>query len=145
MFSEGSSWSGLFSSSLEEFIIYSSDDFSGNLKNPNSKDYKLASRLSDEDVEAWNMWINKNDGILPNQYHYFYEQGDTIIFPEHLADLKTIDKMWNNRIKYKQGEEERKAKTQAFQEQMKSGQKVTTTRNQGGKSDFYGKRYRYNK
>lgn len=91
------------------------------------------------------MWINKSNGILPNQYHHFYEQGDTMLFPEHIADLYTIDKMWANRLKYKEGEQKRKAETEKFKEQMKTGNQKYTTRNQGGKSNFFGQKYRYNK
>jgi hypothetical protein len=44
------------------------------------------------------MWIYKEHDILPNQWHHFYDQGDTILYLEHIQDLLTIDKMWNNKL-----------------------------------------------
>ena len=32
------------------------------------------------------MCFYKQHGIMPNQYHYFYDQGDTIIYYEHITD-----------------------------------------------------------
>ena len=141
---EGSAWHSPFSPALEEFIIHHSENFSGNLKNPNTADYKLASRLTVEEIEAWSMWIHRGNGILPTQYHWSYEQGDTIIYPEHLADISVVDKMWTNRTKYREGKAAAEQKQKEFQKQMKSGQKFTT-QNKGGSSSFFGKKYHYTK
>ena len=124
--------------------MFHSEEFSGNLKNPNTKDYKLAAKLTAEEVEAWNMYMNNQSGILPTQYHWSYEQGDTIIYPEHVADLFTLEKMWSNRKKYREGKARQEQEAKALQEKLKSGQNVTTL-NQGGASAFYGKKYRYTK
>lgn len=75
------------------------------------------------------MWINKQHGILPNQYHHFYDQGDTLIYPEHIADLLTVDKMYNIRLEKEHEKEESK--------------KQTSNNNNKG-SDFYGRKFVYN-
>lgn len=144
MSGESRSWTGLFSSALEEFIIYSSEDFSGNLKNKNSQDYKLASRLTTEEIEAYVMYINRQSGIFPNQYHHFYEQGDTIIYQEHIADLYTIDRMFENRRKYREGKQKQEQEAKELQQKMRQGQKTTMV-NKGGASKFYGKKFTYAK
>jgi hypothetical protein len=86
--------------------------------------------LTIDEVEAWNMWYNKQHGIMPNQYHHFYDQGDTLIYPEHIADLLTIDKMWDNKIT-----NERK-KAEAAQ---KAKEKNPFKKGEG----FYGQTYKY--
>lgn len=93
----------------------------------------LASKLTPEEIDAWNMWVNKQHGIMPNQYHWTYDEGSTLIYPEHIQDLLTIDKMWNNKLKKEQQKAESKAKHDAKNplKQQKSG--------------FYNQTYRYNK
>ena len=91
-----------------------------------------AKELTQEEIEAWNMWIYKQHGVLPNQYHHFYEQGDTIIFQEHLQDLVTIDKMWTNKLTY-----ERKKQESA----QKAKEKNPFNKGKG----FYGQTYNYSK
>lgn len=81
-----------FSPKLEEWIIYGG-------KNP---------IITKEEIEAWTMFVNKQNGILPTQYHHFYEQGDTIIYNEHVEDLAVVAKMWDNKLKREQKEEEAK-------------------------------------
>ena len=145
MSSESGSRSGLFSEALEEFIIHRSDDFSGNLKNPNTRDYKLASKLTKEETEAYVMYMNWQSGIKPTEYHYFYDQGDTIMYQEHIEDIYTISKMFENRHKYREGQQKREAESKALQEKLKKGQKIAT-KNQGGASQFFGKnQYTYQK
>jgi hypothetical protein len=58
--------------------------------------------LIQSEIDALNMWVNKQHGIMPNQYHHFYDQGDTLIYPEHIADLLTIDKMYSIKIENEQ-------------------------------------------
>ena len=106
---------------LEEWIIYESS--------------KALLSVSVEVIEAWNMWVNKQYGIMPNQYHYFYEQGDTLIYPEHIADLITIDKMWNEKLKKDRQKEEQKQKG--------IGNNPLKNKNQGGFSGFYGQTQRF--
>ena len=106
---------------LEEWIIYESS--------------KVLLSVSVEVIEAWNMWVNKQYGIMPNQYHYFYEQGDTLIYPEHIADLITIDKMWNEKLKKDRQKEEQKQKS--------GNNNPLKSKNQGGFSGFYGQTQRF--
>lgn len=82
------------------------------------------------------MWYNKQHGIMPNQYHYFYEQGDTMIYPEHIHDLITIDTMWNSRLKRDQNKSEAKAKNE-----LNNPLKQKQQQQMGG---FYNKTYKYN-
>jgi hypothetical protein len=124
--------------------MYSSEDLAGNLKNKNSKDYRLASQLSEADIEAWNMYINKSNGIMPQNYHWSYEQGDTLIYQEHIADLNTIDRMFSNRQKYREGKKRQDEETKALQQKLRAGQN-TISKNKGGGSQFYGKKFVYKK
>lgn len=112
-----------YSPELEEWIMHESS--------------KSLLKLTPEVIEVWNMWINKQYNIMPNQYHYFYDQGDTIIYPEHIADLITLDKIWNNKMKEEQHKAEAKQQKNnknnpLFQQQQKN--------KQGG---FYGNTMRY--
>lgn len=78
------------------------------------------------------MWIYKQHGVLPNQYHHFYNQGETIIYPEHLQDLLTVDKMWNNKIKKEEHKEKAKQQLKQDNNPLKNN------------SNFYNKKYVYN-
>lgn len=108
---------------LEEWIVYGSN--------------KALLSISNEVYEAWTMWANKQYGIMPNQYHHFYEQGDTLIYPEHIADLITIDKMWN--------EKQKKDKQKEEQKQQGVKNSPLAGKNKGGIGGFYGQTMRYNK
>ena len=103
---------------LEEWIIYGSN--------------KALLSISNEVSEAWNMWVNKQYGIMPNQYHHFYSQGDTLIYQEHIADIITIDKMWNSKLEKDRQKEEQKQK-----------EKNNPLRNKGGVGGFYGQTQRF--
>ena len=117
-----------YSPELEEWLMYESP--------------KSALRLTSEVIEAWNMWINKHHGIMPNQYHHFYEQGNTLIYPEHIADLLTIDKMWNNKMKSEQHKAEQKSKSNPLlQNAMKKGLGHGNISNTEG--GFYGKTIKF--
>ena len=70
---------------------------------------------------------------MPNQYHYFYEQGDTLIYPEHIADLLTIDKMFKIRLEKEQQKKEAKKGLE--------GDKSKKSGNIG--SNFYGQKFVY--
>lgn len=78
--------------------------------NASSKDgsfpKSIVPKVEDEVWEAYDMWVNKQHDIFPNQYHHFYEQGETLIYPEHIADLRIIDKIVFNKRK-KDAEKER--------------------------------------
>jgi hypothetical protein len=115
----------LFSTTLEDAILYSSKD--GII--PKS----LAEKLTDEEVEALIMWSNRQHDIMPNQYHYSYEQGDTIIYPEHIQDLKTIDKMVQNK---------RNADRQKEEAKQKHKQKNPLSGSDSG--NFYGRTFKFN-
>ena len=88
--------------------------------------------------------MNRQSDIFPNQYHYFYEQGDTLLYQEHIEDLYTISKMFENRRKYREGKQKQEQEAKALQQKMNAGQN-TTSRNKGGASQFYGKKYSYTK
>jgi hypothetical protein len=79
------------------------------------------------------MWVYKTHNIFPNQYHHFYEQGETLIYQEHIQDLLVIDQMWANKIKIQQNKE--KAKIQNKNHHL--------TKNNKGLGGFYGQTYRY--
>lgn len=127
MSSKGSSWYRLFSPTLEDAIMYSSKE--GII--PKS----LATKLTDEEIEALSMWTYKQHGILPHQYHHSYENGDTIIYPEHIRDLVVIDKMMSNKLIKEQREE---------QEKQKQKQKHKKSLGSVGGSGFYGHTFRFN-
>jgi hypothetical protein len=97
--------------------------------------------LTKDEIEAFNMWINKQHGILPNQYHYFYEQGDTLIYPEHVADLITIDKMYQNRLKKEHQREEAKRAVK-HNNPLKSNSSLGNQQQQPG-ANFYGTKFVY--
>lgn len=71
-----------------------------------------AKELTAEEIEAWNMWVYRQHGIMPNQYHHFYGQNETLLYEEHIQDLLVIDKMMSNKINYqrKKAEAAQKAK-----------------------------------
>ena len=95
--------------------------------------------LTPEEIEAFNMWLYKQNGIMPNQYHHFYQNGDTMIYPEHIADLTVIDKMWGQRLKRQQ----QKAESKHPKNNPLAGQ---TKPHIGGKgAGFYGRKYTYHK
>ena len=72
---------------------------------------------------------------MPNQYHWTYEEGSTMLYPEHIQDLLVIDKMWNNKLEKARKDAEAKAKHQANN---------PLKQHQGNKgSGFYGQTYRY--
>lgn len=111
--------------------------------NASSKDGKFpqssVTKVEDEVWEAFTMWVNKQHDILPNQYHYTYEHGDTLIYPEHIADLKTIETMVSNKRKKdaEKAEEERKLK----ERRSNKGKGLGGT-NKGGHG-FYGHTFRF--
>lgn len=72
---------------------------------------------------------------MPNQYHWTYDQGDTLLFPEHIQDLLVIDRMWNNKLKKEQQKAEAKAK-HATNNPLKNQQ-------QHSKGGFYNQTYKY--
>jgi hypothetical protein len=112
-----------YSPELEEWLMYESS--------------KILLKLTPEVIDAWNMWMNKQHGIMPNQYHHFYDQGDTLIYPEHIADLITIDNIWNNKMKKEQQKAEAKQnKNNPLKNQTKRG----LGNNEGG---FYGKTIKF--
>ena len=88
-----------------------------------------------EEVEAWNMWIYKTHGILPTQYHHFYEQNETLLYPEHIQDLLVIDTIWNNKMKMLQHKAEAKQRAKSHNPLSKG--------NTGGLGGFYGQTYKY--
>lgn len=91
-----------------------------------------AKELTTEEIEAWNMWIYKQHGIMPNQYHHFYDQNETLLYEEHIQDLLTIDKMWINKLNYERNKTE--------------SAKKTKEKNLFGKGKgFYGQTFKYNK
>ena len=97
----------------------------------------LIPKVEDEVWEAFNMWSNKQHDIFPNQYHHFYEQGDTLIFPEHIADIKTIDKMVSNK-RLKDAEKER---AEAERKSKKGKGQGLGSKASGG---FYGHTFKFN-
>ena len=92
-----------------------------------------AKELTIEEIEAWTMWVYKQHGIMPNQYHHFYEQNDTLLYQEHIEDLLVIDKMVNNKLTYEKKKQEAAQKAKE-RNPLKGGQ--------GG--GFYGQTYKYN-
>lgn len=93
------------------------------------------------------MFLNKENGILPNQYHWSYEQGDTIIYPEHIADLYVVGQMYLNRKKYRDSKDESQRQTRKTYADIVASKQPQrqTIRNQGGNSNFFGKKYVYKK
>jgi hypothetical protein len=125
---QSGTWYSLFSTTLEDAIMYSSKD--GII--PKS----LAEKLSDQDVEDLEMWSNKQHGVLPNQYHYAYEQGDTLIYPEHIKNIRLLDKIVTNKHEADRRKEE--AKQQSKQNNpLKGG-------SQKGGGSFYGHTFKFN-
>ena len=92
-----------------------------------------ATKLSNEELEALEMWSNRQVGILPNQYHYSYEQGDTLIYPEHIRDIKIIDKIVDNKYKVQRQKDEEAAK-----------RKQNLGNSKKGGSGFYGHTFKFN-
>lgn len=95
----------------------------------------MAERLTFEEIEALEMWSNRQHGIMPNQYHHSYEQGDTMIYPEHIQDLKLIDKIVGN----KHAADRRKEESKQAHKQGKN----SIGSNQGG-GGFYGNTFKFN-
>lgn len=123
MFDENGTWYCLFSPTLEEYIVYKTS----------GKD------LTIEEIEALDMWVYKQHGIMPNQYHHFYDDGNTLIYPEHIHDLITIDQMYVNRLEKERREKESKT-------QNKTGGKNNTIGTNGNPaSQFYGRQFVYKK
>lgn len=100
-----------------------------------------------EEIEAWDMWIYKQHGILPIQYHHFYNQGETILYPEHLQDLLTIDKMWNNRLQKERHKEQSKQQLKQNNNPLNNNNnRIRGIGEAGGlNSNFYGKKFVYKK
>ena len=94
---------------------------------------KLLEKIEPEVVEAWNMWIYKTHGIMPNQHHHFYDQGDTMLYNEHIQDLMTIDKIWSNKVKMNK-----------HKQQSKAPKNNPLSKQKQGLGGFYGQTYRYN-
>jgi hypothetical protein len=111
-----------FSPELEEWLMYE------------SKTALL--KVEPEVIEAWNMFIYKQHGVMPNQWHHFYEQGDSIIYPEHIADLITVDNMWNKKLQKEREKEEQKQNNKNPLKNNKGGL--------GAGSGFYGQTMRFN-
>jgi hypothetical protein len=96
--------------------------------------------LTAEEIEVWNMWVYKTHGILPNQYHPFYDEGSTLIYPEHIQDLVTVDKMWGNKLEMKAKKEQAKQRHKQNNNPLSKGQ------NKGlGSGGFYGNTFKYSK
>lgn len=70
---------------------------------------------------------------MPNHYHWTYDQGDTLLYPEHIQDLLVIDRMWNNKMKKEQQKAEAKAKN-------KMNNPLKNQKSGGG---FYNQTYKY--
>lgn len=100
--------------------------------------------LTVEEIEALNMWINKQHGIMPNQYHHFYENGDTLIYPEHLQDLLKIDQMYSNRLDKERHKQEAKNPKNNPLKQQHNASGLGNSSNSGG-SNFYNRKYVYRK
>ena len=103
-----------FSQSLEDWIVYEGKP----------------DKLTLDEIEAWLMFQNKQMGIMPTQYHHFYEQGDTIIYQEHIRDLQTIDKMWQSRLDREQSKQDGKDQSNNPLKQKKD-------------NSFYGRKFKY--
>ena len=99
-----------------------------------------AKELTQAEIEAWNMWMYKQHGIMPNQYHYFYDQGDTLLYEEHIQDLLTIDKIWQNKVKRDQQKAEAKAKAKSHHNPLSGGGGQKSSGLGGG---FYGNTFKY--
>jgi hypothetical protein len=96
------------------------------------------------------MFSNKQQhGILPTQYHYFYNQGDTIIYPEHIQDLQVIDQMWTNRKNREQHKAQSKNQTLnninnlPIKKHNKPIISNNFNNNNSSSSGFYNKTYKY--
>lgn len=100
----------------------------------------MAEKLTFEEIEALEMWSNKQHGIMPNQYHHTYEQGDTLIYPEHIADLKLIDKIVGNKLAADRRKEEQKLK----HKQGGSNNQLGSNQQLGG-NNFYGNTFKFNR
>jgi len=70
---------------------------------------------------------------MPNQYHYFYGQNETLLYEEHIQDLLTIDRMWVNKQEYQRKKEESAKKAKEKNPFKKAG-------DSGG---FYGHTFKY--
>jgi hypothetical protein len=92
----------------------------------------LLIQLDESDLDALEMWGNRQHGIFPNQYHHTYEQGDTMIYPEHIADLRIIDKIVGNKRAIDKQKEESKLKHQQ-NNPLKGG------------NNFYGNTFKFNR
>lgn len=110
--------------------------FSPNLENWILNEGSKPDKLTPEEIEAWNMFLNKQNGIMPNQYHYSYEQGDTLIFPEHIQDLLKIDIMWTNKLKKEQFKAEAKNAPNPLKNKNNSN---------SGSNNFFGRKFTYKK
>lgn len=129
MLVEGGSRNRLFSPTLEDCIMHSSKE--------GVMPKKTIEKLEVEEIEAFNMWVNKQMGILPNQYHHTYEKGDTIIYPEHIRDLIVIDQMVHNKR-----EADRKQQEQEEKRKQRNPLGMNTGRMKGG-GGFYGKTIKF--
>ncbi|MGD1838548.1 MAG: hypothetical protein ACPKPY_10895 [Nitrososphaeraceae archaeon] len=98
-------------------------------------------KLSNEEIECFNMWINKRNGINPNQYHYFYEQGDTMIYPEHIADLSTLDSILADKEKHERFKKESK---DPKNNPLKQGKPISGAKGNKG-AGFYNTTFKYRK
>jgi len=138
MFDKGSARHRLFSPSLENAVM-------GSSSKDGSIPKSLADKLTPEESEALMMYNYKQHGILPNQYHYSYNDGDTIIFPEHVRDLVIIDKMMSNKIRKEQEKEEakhNKNKNNPLKGDRGLGAGAAGNSNKG--AGFYGHTFRFN-
>lgn len=124
-------WYRLFSPTLEDCI------------NGSSKEgifpKKLSEKLTPEEIEAFNMWNYKQLGILPNHYHHSYENGDTLIYPEHIRDLMVIDKMI-----YNKHEADRKKEAEEAARKQKNNKNSLGAASKKGGAGFYGHTFKFN-
>lgn len=122
----------LFSPALEDCI-------NGSSKVDGSIPKSLLAKLTDEELEALTMWNYKQHDILPNMYHYSYNDGDTIIYLEHIRDLVIIDKMVSNKLR-KDVEQERAREKQKQKNPLGASSRGIAQKQSG----FYGHTFRFN-
>ena len=90
--------------------------------------------LSFEEHEFLQLYVNHKQGFPPNSWHYFYEEGQTMLYNEHIEDIKTVEKMFYNKHKI-----ENAKKSGPTHNPLKAGS--GGKRSLGGK--FYGKKTNY--
>lgn len=62
--------------------------------------------LDEADWESFEVWLNHKYGFQPREWHHSYANTQEPNYPEHLADIRTVEKMWGNRQKREQAKEQ---------------------------------------